>query len=80
MLNRLTPLYFRIYYKKENYLKVKTTVFKYITPPYSKRFSILVYYIPIVHTNLMIQVSHIQGHEIRLVLYARLDGGDYRFY
>ena len=27
MLNRLTPLY-----KKENYLKVKTAVFKYITP------------------------------------------------
>ena len=24
----------------------------------------------------MIQVSHIQGHEIRIVLYARLDGGD----
>jgi len=30
--------------------------------------------------NLMIQVSHIQGHEIRIVLYARLDGGDCRFY
>ena len=25
-----------IYYKEENYLKVKTAVFKYITPPYSK--------------------------------------------
>ena len=34
--NRLTPLYFEIYYKKKNYLKVRTTVFKYITPPYSK--------------------------------------------
>ena len=34
--NRLTPLYSKIYYKKENYLKVKTIVFKYITPPHSK--------------------------------------------
>ena len=28
----------------------------------------------------MIQVSHIQGHEIRVVLYARLDGGDLLLY
>ena len=41
--NKLTPLYSKIYYKKENYLKVKTVVFKYITPPYSKGLSILVY-------------------------------------
>ena len=43
--NRLTPLYFKIYYKKENYLKVKTVVFKYITPLYSKGWvcSALVY-------------------------------------
>ena len=34
--NRLTPLYSKIHYKKENYLKVKTAVFKYITPPHSK--------------------------------------------
>ena len=50
--NRLTPLYSKIYYKEENYLKVKTAVFKYITPPYSKGWvywyiGILVYYIPI---------------------------------
>ena len=32
MPNRLTPLYSKIYYKEENYLKVKITVFKYITP------------------------------------------------
>ena len=49
MPNRLTPLYFKIYYKEENYLKVKTVVFKYITPPYSKGWvrwyiSILVYF------------------------------------
>ena len=36
MPNRLTLLYFKIYYKKENYLKVKTIVFKYITPPIVK--------------------------------------------
>ena len=28
--NRLTPLYSKIYYKEENYLKVRTAVFKYI--------------------------------------------------
>ena len=33
MPNKLTLLYSKIYYKEENYLKVKTTVFKYITPP-----------------------------------------------
>ena len=36
MPNRLTLLYFKIYYKEENYLKVRTAVFKYITPPHSK--------------------------------------------
>ena len=29
-------LYSEIYYKEENYLKVKTVVFKYITPPIVK--------------------------------------------
>ena len=48
MLNRLTPLYSKIYYKEENYLKVKTAVFKYITPPivkveYISTLSTLVY-------------------------------------
>ena len=42
--NKSTPLYFKIYYKEENYLKVKTVVFKYITP-FIVKFSILVYYI-----------------------------------
>ena len=51
--NKLTLLYSKIYYKEENYLKVKTVVFKYITPPYSKGLSMLVcwyisiFYIPI---------------------------------
>ena len=52
MPNRLAPLYSKIYYKEENYLKVRTAVFKYITPPYSKGWvcwyvNILVYYISI---------------------------------
>ena len=34
--NRLTFLYSKIYYNKENYLKVITAVFKYITPPIVK--------------------------------------------
>ena len=36
MPNRLTLLYSKIYYKEENYLKVKTAVFKYITPLHNK--------------------------------------------
>ena len=36
MPNRLTPLYSKIYYKEENYLKVRIVVFKYITPPIVK--------------------------------------------
>ena len=51
MPNRLTPLYSKIYYKEENYLKVKTVVFKYITPfivkvEYISILVYLVYYIP----------------------------------
>ena len=30
--NKLTPFNFKIYYKEEHYLKVRTVVFKYITP------------------------------------------------
>ena len=49
--NKLTPLYSEIHYKKENYLKVRTVLFKYITPPYSKGsvrwyISILVRHVP----------------------------------
>ena len=36
MPNRLTPFYSKIYYEEENYLKVKTVVFKYITLPIVK--------------------------------------------
>ena len=44
--NRLTPFNSKIYYKEKNYLKVRTTVFKYITPLIVKRaqyINILVY-------------------------------------
>ena len=34
--NKLTPLYSKIHYKEENYLKVKTKLFIYLSPPYSK--------------------------------------------
>ena len=33
--NRLTPIYSKNHYEEENYLKVKTVVFKYITSPHS---------------------------------------------
>ena len=39
--NRLTPLYSKIHYEKENYLKVKTKLFIYLSPPYSKGLSML---------------------------------------
>ena len=34
--NKLTPFNFKIHYKEKNYLKVKTVIFKYITPPIVK--------------------------------------------
>ena len=34
--NRLTSLYSKIYYKEENYLKVRTELLIYLSPPYSK--------------------------------------------
>ena len=40
--NKLTPLYFKIYYKEENYLKVRTELLIYPSPPYSKGFGMLV--------------------------------------
>ena len=39
--NRLTPLYSEIYYKEENYLKVKTELFIYPSPLHSKGLSML---------------------------------------
>ena len=47
MPNRLTPVYSKNHYKEENFLKVKTVVFKYITPPHSNSWFILTFlYIP----------------------------------
>ena len=34
--NKLTFFNSKIHYKKKNYLKVRTIVFKYTTPPHSK--------------------------------------------
>ena len=34
--NKLTPLYSKIHYKEENYLKVKTELLIYPSPPHSK--------------------------------------------
>ena len=34
--NRLTPLYSKIHYEEENYLKVRTELLIYPSPPYSK--------------------------------------------
>ena len=41
--NRLTPIYSENHYEEENYLKVKTVIFKYITPPYSNSWSVLTF-------------------------------------
>ena len=51
LFNRLTLFNSKIYYKEENYLKVRTIVFKYTTPPIVKGsvywyISILVYCVP----------------------------------
>ena len=51
--NRLTPFNFKIHYKEENYLEVKTASFKYITPPHSKgsvcRYIALTKYVAFLH-------------------------------
>ena len=39
--NKLTPLYSKIHYEEENYLKVKTELLIYPSPPYSKGLSTL---------------------------------------
>ena len=41
--NRLTPLYSKIHYKEENYLKVKTKLFIYPSPPHSKGWCVLAF-------------------------------------
>ena len=55
MPNRLTPFNSKIYYKKENYLEVRTVSFKYITSPYNKGsvywYIILVKYIMFLYSK-----------------------------
>ena len=41
--NRLTPIYSKNHYKEENYLKVKTVIFKYITPLHSNSYYVLMF-------------------------------------
>ena len=41
--NRLTLIYSKNYYKEENYLKVKTVIFKYITPLHSNSCYVLTF-------------------------------------
>ena len=43
MPNRLTPIYSKNYYEEDNYLKVRTVIFKYITPLYSNSRSVLTF-------------------------------------
>ena len=40
--NKLTPLYSEIHYEEENYLRVRTKLLIYPSPPYSKDLGILV--------------------------------------
>ena len=60
MPNRLTFVYFKNYYKEENYLTVKT-IFKYITSPYSNGLCVLTF-LYILYTE-----SDMSGTQIRLV-------------
>ena len=56
--NKLTPFNFKIHYKEKNYLKVKTVIFKYITPPIVK--GLVCWYISIsVHYTPTFPCSHI---------------------
>ena len=61
--NRLTLIYSKNHYKEENYLKVKTEVFKYITPPYSNdwvygNIGILVCNVPTDSCTYILSSSH----------------------
>ena len=47
--NRLTPLYSKIYYEEENYLKVRTELLIYPSPPHSKGLGMWEYSISVRH-------------------------------
>ena len=61
MPNRLTPVYSENYYEEENYLKVKTVIFKYITPSYSNGsvcwYIMLVEYIAFPYTEFPVRTK-----------------------
>ena len=73
--NRLTPIYSKNYYKEENYLKVKTVIFKYITPPYSNssvyQYVALVEYVAFPCTKFFVhtELSHVTRLPLVLQLY-----------
>ena len=65
--NKLTPVYFKIYYKEENYLKVRTELFIYPSPPYSKGwYARYIKYIRYVYRSHRSHRSHIPHYVIWL--------------
>ena len=70
--NRLTPFNFKIYYKEKNYLKAKTMLFKYITPPYNKgsvhQYIVLVKYIAFPYFKYPAQFKFYYMTQLPLVL------------
>ena len=68
--NRLTPLYFKIHYKEENYLKVRTELLIYLTPPYSKGWYVrYVRYIRYIYKSYRSYRSHIPNYMTWLTPY-----------
>ena len=66
--NRLTPLHSKIYYKEENYLKVRTAVFKYINSSIVKFGTSVRWYIWYVSTWIHEYVQYIYNYVTRLPL------------
>ena len=53
--NRLTPLYSKIHYKEENYLKVRTELLIYPSPPHSKGLGLWeCWYVSISHSYILV--------------------------
>ena len=71
--NKLTPLYSEIYYKEENYLKVKAVLFIYPSPPYSKGWYVrYVRYARYVNRFYRSHRSHIPNY-VTLAILCHLD-------
>ena len=63
LFNRLTPLYSEIYYEEENYLKVRTKLLIYLSPPPSKgRYVRYVRYIKYVYRSYRSHRSHVSDY------------------